>query len=48
MVADAWATALTILPRAEALALAEAQQLPLCYVEGDREYTSSKWREMLD
>lgn len=48
MLADAWATALTILPRNEALTLAEDQQLPLCYVEGDREYLSSKWREMLE
>lgn len=48
MFADAWATALTILPRQEALAMAEAQHLPLCYVEGDREYISSKWQEMLE
>lgn len=48
MLADAWATAMTVLTQKEAIALAEKQKLALCYVEGDREFISSKWQEMLE
>lgn len=48
MMADGWATALTVMGRNEALAVAETQQLAICMVEGDRETISSKWLEMLD
>ncbi|MBJ7499083.1 MAG: FAD:protein FMN transferase [Sphingopyxis sp.] len=48
MVADGWATALTVLGPQAALALAEAQGLAACIVEGDREYISRAWRTMMD
>lgn len=47
MMADGWATALTIMGREAALDMAEAQGLAVCVVEGDREAISRKWREML-
>lgn len=48
MMADGWATALTILGPASAIALADAQQLAACVIAGDREYVSRGWRAMLD
>lgn len=48
MMADGWATALTVMGRDQAIATAEEQQLAACVVEGDREAISSKWREMLE
>jgi len=48
MMADGWATALTVLGPQAALALAEAQGLAACIVAGDREHISRAWRDMLD
>jgi thiamine biosynthesis lipoprotein len=48
MMADGWATALTVLGPAAAIALADAQQLAVCVIAGDREYLSRGWRAMLD
>lgn len=48
MMADGWATALTVMGADEALGLADRQQLAVCIVAGDREWTSLAWREMLD
>ena len=48
MMADGWATALTVLGPAAAIALADAQQLAACVIAGDREYSSRSWRAMLD
>jgi thiamine biosynthesis lipoprotein len=48
MMADGWATALTVLGPAAAIALADAQQLAVCVIAGDREYVSRGWRAMLD
>ncbi len=47
MMADGWATALTVLGPAAAIALADAQQLAACVIAGDREYVSRGWRAML-
>lgn len=47
MMADGWATALTVLGPAAAIALADAQQLAACVIAGDREYISRGWRAML-
>lgn len=46
--ADGWATALTVLGAAAAVALADEQRLAACIVAGDREYPSRAWRDMLD
>lgn len=48
MMADGWATALTVLGPQAALALADAQGLAACIVAGDREHISRAWRAMLD
>jgi thiamine biosynthesis lipoprotein len=48
MMADGWATALTVMPVTEAMALADQQHLAACVVTGDREHVTAKWREMLD
>jgi len=48
MMADGWATALTVLGPAAAIALAESQDLAACVIAGDREYISRPWRAMLD
>ncbi len=48
MMADGWATALTVLGPAAAIALADAQELAACVIAGDREYISRGWRAMLD
>lgn len=47
MMADGWATALTVVGPEEAMALADAQRLAASMVVGDREYCSRGWREML-
>ena len=47
MMADGWATALTVLGP-QAIALADVQQLAVCVIVGDREYLSREWRAMLD
>jgi thiamine biosynthesis lipoprotein len=48
MLADGWATALTVLGPAAAIALADAQGLAACVIAGEREYVSRGWRAMLD
>lgn len=48
IMADGWATALTVLGPQAALALADAQRLAACIVAGDREHISRAWRAMLD
>ncbi|WP_293697193.1 MULTISPECIES: FAD:protein FMN transferase [unclassified Sphingopyxis] len=48
MMADGWATALTVLGPAAAIAAADAQGLAACVVAGDREYLSREWRAMLN
>ncbi|NYF32057.1 FAD:protein FMN transferase [Sphingopyxis sp. JAI108] len=48
MIADGWATALTVLGPEAAIALADKQELAACVVAGDREYVSRAWRAMLD
>lgn len=48
MMADGWATALTVLGPQAAVALADAQGLAACVVAGDREHVSRAWRAMLD
>lgn len=45
--ADGWATALTVLGTEAAITLADEQELAACIVEGDREYLSLAWRDML-
>lgn len=47
MMADGWATALTVLGPAAAIALADAQNLAACVIAGEREYISRAWRAML-
>ena len=47
MVADGWATALTVLGPAAAIALADTEELAVCVVVGDREFISRAWRAML-
>jgi thiamine biosynthesis lipoprotein len=47
MMADGWATALTVLGPAAAIALADTEELAVCVVAGDREYVSRAWRAML-
>lgn len=48
MMADGWATALTVPGPEAAMALADGQELAACVVAGDREYVSRAWRDMLD
>lgn len=48
MMADGWATALTVLGPEAAMGLADAQHLAASIVLGDREFCSRAWREMLD
>jgi thiamine biosynthesis lipoprotein len=48
MLADAWATALSVAGAEAGLALAEAQGLAACLVGGDGEHMSTAWRAMLD
>lgn len=48
VMADGWATALTVLGPEAGIALADAQGLAACIVAGDREYISRAWRDMLD
>lgn len=48
MMADGWATALTVLGPAAAIAAADAQGLAAWVVAGDREYLSREWRAMLN
>lgn len=47
MMADGWATALTVMGPEPAIALADAQGLAACVIAGDREYVSREWRAML-
>ena len=47
MMADGWATALTVLGPEKAIALADAQGLAASMLVGDREFTSRAWRDML-
>lgn len=47
MMADGWATALTVLGPEAAIALADEQSLAACVVAGGREYLSYGWRAML-
>lgn len=48
MMADGWATALTVLGPEAAIALADAQGLAACALVQGREYCSRAWRAMLD
>lgn len=48
MMADGWATALTVLGPQAAMALADEQGLAACMFAGDREHISRVWRDMLD
>lgn len=48
MMADGWATALTVLGPEAAISLADERDLAACVVAGDREYLSRDWRAMLD
>lgn len=48
MMADGWATALTVLGPEQAIVLAEEQSLAACLIAGDVEYLSRAWRAMLD
>lgn len=48
MMADGWATALTVLGPEAAMSLADEQELAACVVAGDREYVSRAWRDMMD
>ena len=48
MMADGWATALTVLGPQAGIALADEQQLAACVIAGDREYVSRAWRAMQD
>ncbi|MBL9067747.1 MAG: FAD:protein FMN transferase [Sphingopyxis sp.] len=47
MLADGWATALTVLGPAAAIALADAQGLAACVIAGEREFLSREWHAML-
>ena len=48
MMADGWATALTVLGAQGAIARADAQGLAACVIAGEREYLSRGWCAMLD
>lgn len=47
MMADGWATALTVLGPERGIALADAQGLAACVIAADREHISRGWRAML-
>ena len=47
MMADGWATALTVLGPEQGVALADARGLAAATLVGDREFTSRAWRDML-
>lgn len=47
MMADGWATALTVMGPEPAIELADAQELAVCVIAGEREYVSREWRAML-
>ena len=47
MMADGWATALTVMGPEPAIELADAQGLAACVIAGEREYVSREWRAML-
>lgn len=47
MMADGWATALTVVGPEPAIELADAQNLAACVIAGEREYASREWRAML-
>jgi thiamine biosynthesis lipoprotein len=47
MMADGWATALTVMGPQPAIDLANEQGLAACVIVGDREYVSREWRAML-
>jgi len=47
MMADGWATALTVLGPERGIALADAQGLAACVIVADREHVSRGWRAML-
>jgi thiamine biosynthesis lipoprotein len=47
IIADGWATALTVLGPQAAIVLADEQKLAACVIAGEREYISRAWREML-
>jgi len=48
MMADGWATALTVLGAEAGIALADKQDLAACILANGREHVSRGWREMLD
>lgn len=48
MMADGWATALTVLGPSPAIALADEQGLAACVIARGREHVSRAWRAMLD
>lgn len=48
MMADGWATALTVMGPQDGIALADAHGLAVCMMAGNREYLSRAWREMMD
>lgn len=48
MMADGWATALTVVGPDRAMELADAEGLAATMVVGDREFCSREWRAMLD
>ena len=48
VMADGWATALTVLGPKAAISLADEQDLAVCVVAGNREHLSLAWREMLE
>jgi len=47
MMADGWATALTVLGADAAILLADEKELAACVLANGREYVSGAWREML-
>lgn len=48
MIADGWATALTVMGPEAAIRLADERELAVCVIAGNREYISARWRAMLD
>lgn len=48
MMADGWATALTVLGAEAGIALADEQDLAACILASGREHVSRAWRDMLD
>jgi thiamine biosynthesis lipoprotein len=47
IMADGWATALTVLGPQAGMSLADTQGLAACIIAGDREHVSRAWRDML-